>query len=149
MTSFCSLKDHWSKKRKMIKSMRMAPDKTWMQRRLEVTLKDATHSYNHTESSSTGLKPAECNFPEFDPDLCSRLYRDRPLEKFKTLYTQTLKITKETFFWPSPKILALFVLLSTTLMYNFAFCGLLIKEFNWTSQCIYNFGHLLLVQHIF
>ena len=52
-------------KRKMIKSLRMSPqNKPWTQRGLESALKDVTFSYNHTESSSHGLKPAECNFPE-------------------------------------------------------------------------------------
>ena len=81
-------------KRKMTKSMRMTSE-PWTQRRLEVSLREVTHSYNHTESSSHGMRPAECNFSEFDPVLRSKLYGNQPLEKFETLYTQTLHRQKQ------------------------------------------------------
>ena len=81
-------------KRKMMKSLRMTSE-PWTQRRLQVALREVTHSYNHTESSSHGMKPAECNFPEFDPVLRAKLYGNQPLEKFETLYTQTLERQKK------------------------------------------------------
>ena len=58
-------------------------------------MREVTHSYNHTESSSHGMRPAECNFSEFDPVLRSKLYGNQPLEKFETLYTQTLHRQKQ------------------------------------------------------
>ena len=81
-------------KRKMIKSIRMSSE-PMSQRRLEISLRDVTHSYNNTESSSHGMKPAECNFSEFDPVLRAKLYGNQPLEKFETLYTQTLARQKK------------------------------------------------------
>ena len=83
-------------KRKMIKNMRMNPkNKPWTRKRLETSLREVTHSYNHSESSSHRMKPAEVNFSEFDPVLHSRLYGKQPLEKFETLYTETLERQKK------------------------------------------------------
>ena len=70
------------------------------QRRLEHPLREVTHSFNHTESSSHGMKPAECNFSKFDPVLQAKLYWNQPLETFETLYTQKLECQKRAI---SPK----------------------------------------------
>ena len=83
-------------KRKLIKHMRTnLKSAAWSPRRLEEALEDVTASYNNTPSSSHGFKPAECNFPEFDPELRLRLYGPDSLERFETLYTQTLKRHKK------------------------------------------------------
>ena len=41
----------------------------WTEKRLKVALADMVKSYNNTKNSKTGLTPASCNFPEFDPIL--------------------------------------------------------------------------------
>ena len=83
-------------KRRFVKNLRMAPaDQEWTQKKLEAALRDVTFSYNNTESSSHGMKPAECNFPEFDPVLRKKLYGDQKLERFETLYTQILERNQE------------------------------------------------------
>ena len=66
----------------------------WRVRRLEEALKEVTHSYNNTENSHN-FKPAEVNFPEFDPFLRRKLYSNDSLEKFETLYKQTLARQKK------------------------------------------------------
>ena len=78
---------------KFIKNMR--EDKNpqgWTPKRLEKALADVTHSFNHTKNSATGFTPASCNFPEFDPELRLRLYKDRKIEKFEDFYTETLRL---------------------------------------------------------
>ena len=37
------------------------------------------------------MTPALCNFFEFDPELRSRLYKDRKIERFKDICTDTLR----------------------------------------------------------
>ena len=67
----------------------------WTEKRFEKALADATYSYNHTTNSATGMTPASCNFPEFDPELRLRLYKDRKIEKFEDFYTETLRLHKK------------------------------------------------------
>ena len=57
-------------------------DNEWTEKRLERALADVTYSYNNTKNSKTGFTPASCNFPEFDPELRRRLYKEQKIERF-------------------------------------------------------------------
>ena len=79
----------------MIKQMQTnLKSSAWRPKRLEEALKEVTESYNNTENSHN-FKPAHVNFPEFDPFLRQRLYGPDSLEKFETLYKQTLARDKK------------------------------------------------------
>ena len=83
-------------KRKFIKNMREDKNpKGWTEKRLEKALADVTYSYNHTKSTAHGFTPASCNFPEFDPELRLRLYKERKIERFEDFYTEKLRLHKK------------------------------------------------------
>ena len=83
-------------KKKLIRYMREDKNPNgWTEKRFEKALADATYSYNHTNNFATGMTPASCNFPEFDPELRLRLYKDRKIEKFEDFYTETLRLHKK------------------------------------------------------
>ena len=58
---------------------------------MKSALANALYSINHTKNSAHQMTPALCNFFEFDPELRSRLYKDRKIERFKDICTDTLR----------------------------------------------------------
>ena len=83
-------------KKKFLKNlMENKNDNEWTEKRLERALADVTYSYNNTKNSKTGFTPASCNFPEFDPELRRRLYKEQKIERFEDLYTETLRLHKK------------------------------------------------------
>ena len=83
-------------KKKFLKNlMENKNNNEWTEKRLERALADVTYSYNNTKNSKTGFTPASCNFPEFDPELRRRLYKEQKIERFEDLYTETLRLHKK------------------------------------------------------
>ena len=82
-----------SLKKKFMKNLRYNKNgKKWTEKRLEKALADVVYSYNHSVSSSHGMTPASCNYPEFDPELRLRLYGERKLQRFEDFYEETLNL---------------------------------------------------------
>ena len=80
-------------KKRFIKHMRVAKNPNgWTEKRLEKALADVTKSYNLTKNKATGFAPATCNFPEYDPVLRRKLYKEKKIERFEDFYTEKLRL---------------------------------------------------------
>ena len=84
-------------KRKFIQNLRKnEPRSGWTRKKLEQALRDVTHSYNNTVSSSHGCTPTSVNSPQFDPFLRAALYgHQAKLQPFDVFYKEQLKLRKK------------------------------------------------------